>query len=168
MLNHNLLIIPTTMPNNLISESRRNNIINNFSKYNIPVMFNYGIKQQPDIDNRDITFHTIKSSIELYKKTNFEYAIICDDDFFPIDNFLEELNKTIELLPDNWRCLHLCPGYLWGRKFKDSSKIGCLNPEYDMKGIDFDSSGRFYINCNNRTYFKKKILARRTCCFYIE
>ena len=42
----------------------------------------------------------IVNNLNLFKKTTFDYAIICDDDFNPIDNFLE-LNKTIELLPNN-------------------------------------------------------------------
>ena len=46
---------------------------------------------------------------------------------------LEELNKTIELLPSNWNCLHLCPGFLWGRKFRDKSKISLLNYEYILE-----------------------------------
>jgi len=94
--------------------------------------------------------------LNLFKQTNYEHAIICDDDFNPIDNFLEELNKTLNLLPNNWRSVHLCPGYLWGRMFRNYDKVGNLNPEYNMDGIPFHSSGRFYMNCDNKIYFDKK------------
>ena len=36
------------------------------------------------------------------------------------------------------------------RRWKD------LNPEYNMDGIPFHSSGRFYMNCDNKIYFDKK------------
>jgi hypothetical protein len=153
--NNNTILITTTIPRNIISETRRNNIVNNFSKWNIPILFNHGIIDKT-VPSHTIMFTIIKNALESFKKYNSEYAIICDDDFFPIENFLEELNKTIELLPNNWRCLHLCPGYLWGRWFRDKTKISMLNPEYNMENISFDKSGRFYINCDNNLYFSKK------------
>jgi hypothetical protein len=158
--NSNLVIITTTLSHNSISEKRRINLINNFSKYNISVIFNHGTKDfnhgTKDIATvNNILFIKIKNNMEMYKKTTFDYAIICDDDFYPISNFLEELNKTVALLPDNWECLHLCPGYAWGRLFRDTSKISYLNPESNMNGIDYHESGRFYINCNPFIYVKK-------------
>ena len=156
ILNNNIIIITTTLPNNEISEKRRNNIVNNFHNYNIPILFSHGIVNNNNISNNNIMFEIIKNALNIYKTTKYKYAIICDDDFNPIDNFLEELNKTIYILPNNWRSLHLCPGYLWGRKYRDNNKIGILNPEYNMDGIEFHESGRFYINCNSETYFDKK------------
>jgi len=155
MINHsNIIIINTTIPNNNTSLKRMNNIINNFSNYNIPILLNDYILKNKSIN--DISFEMIINSINLFKKINFDYAIICDNDFFPINNFLEEINKTVILLPENWRCLHLCPGYLWGRKYNDISKIGHLNPEYNMDGIDYHESGRFYNNCDSVKYNKNK------------
>lgn len=153
--NNNTIVISTTLPNNVISEKRRNNIVNNFSKYNIPILFNHGINDKT-IPSNFIMFKIIKNAFQIFKKYDSDYAIICDDDFFPIDNFLEELNKTVVLLPNNWRCLHLCPGYLWGRWFRDKTKISQLNPEYNMDNIPYDNSGRFYINCDGNLYFNKK------------
>jgi hypothetical protein len=156
MLNSkNTIVISTTIPKNITSEARRNNLINNFSKWNIPVLLNPGIIDNT-LPNHNIMFNIIKNAFEIYKKSNYEYAIICDDDFFPIDNFLGELNKTVDLLPYNWRCLHLCPGYLWGRRFRNKDKIGLLNAEYNMTGIQYHESGRFYLNCTGDTYFNKK------------
>jgi hypothetical protein len=151
----NLIVITTTLSNNTISEKRRNNIINNFSKYNISVVFNHGIMKDGIKKNEEIMFEILKNSMEFYKKTDFDYAILCDDDFFIIDHFLEELNKTVEILPENWRCLHLCPGYLWGRRFRNKDKISKLNPEYTMDSIDYHTSERFYLNCDSEIYFNK-------------
>ncbi len=151
----NIVLITTTLSNNKISEMRRNNIINNFSKWNIPIILNHGIVNKT-LSSNNIMFKIIINAFDIFKKYNTEFAIICDDDFYPIDNFLEELNNTVELLPYNWRCLHLCPGYLWGRKFRDINKVSQLNPEYDMTNIDFDETGRFYINCNSKLYSDKK------------
>jgi hypothetical protein len=150
----NIIIITTTLPNNLTSSKRRNNLINNFNKYNISICFVDYIKKNLPIHR--ISFEMIINFIDFFTKTNYTYAILCDDDFFPIDNFLEELNKTVELLPDDWECLHLCPGYLWGRKFRDKSKIGKLNPEYNMENIPYHKSGRFYINCDPSIYAPKR------------
>ena len=158
--NNNTIIVTTTIPKNITSEKRRNNLVNNFSKWNIPLLLNHGIIDKT-IPPHNIMFHIIKNAFEIYKKCNFEYAIICDDDFFPIANFLEELNKTVDLLPNNWRCLHLCPGYLWGRRFGDKSKIGMLNPEYNMDDIPFHESGRFYLNCDRNIYTYKSFWCRR-------
>ena len=94
--NNNTIIITTTLPNNSISFKRINNLINNFSNCNIPIVLNHGIIRENE--KVEIGIQMIKKSIEIYKKTNYEYTIICEDDFFPIDNFLDELNKTVELL----------------------------------------------------------------------
>jgi len=150
----NMVIITTTIPNNAISEKRRSNIINNFSSYKIPIIFNQGIKDKT-MDNKDIMAIIVNNAMKKYKETNLDYGIICDDDFCPSENFLEDLNKTVALLPPNWRSLHLCPGYLWGRATRDMTKIGHLNPEYNMDGIPYDKSGRFYMNCNNQIYARR-------------
>ena len=41
--NTNIVIITTTLPNSKISKLRKKNLINNFGKYNIPIIFNKGI-----------------------------------------------------------------------------------------------------------------------------
>ena len=129
-------------------------MIHNFKEYNIPILFNQGIKDK-NMHNRDIMATIVKNAMESFKKSGLDYGLICDDDFFPAANFLEELNKTVALLPANWRALHLSPGYLWGRGMRDATKIGHLNPEYAMDGIPYHDSGRFYMNCDNRLYASK-------------
>jgi hypothetical protein len=158
---NNLIIITTSLPNNKISKKRKKNLINKFS--NFKIIFNEGI-----IDKTRHFYQTLKNALETFKNTNSEFAIICDDDFSPIDNFLDELNKTVELLPSNWRCLHLCPGYLWGRKFRDKSKIGSLNPEYNMDKIPFHESGRFYVNCNGNLNASREMWLGGPIAFLIK
>ena len=152
-LKKNVIIVSTTLPNNKTSKKRKNNLINKFYKNNIPIFFNKGIQNNPKIVT---SYICLKRNIEAFIRSKYEYGIICDDDFYPIDNFFDEIKKTVDLLPNNWRTLYLCPGYLWGRKFRDNSKIGKLNPEYKMDGIPYHSSGRFYNNCSNEIYQKKK------------
>jgi hypothetical protein len=108
--------------------------------------------------------------LEEYEKSNYDYGIICQDDFFPIDNFLEELNKTIELLPSNWNCLHLCPGFLWGRKFRDKSKISLVNYEYILEKniFNFHDSGRFFINCVPEQYYNNHLWLGGPVAFIIK
>jgi hypothetical protein len=166
LTNKNTILITTTIPNNNISEKRRNNIINNFKDYNIPILFNDYIKKNYSINQ--ISYEMIVNNINLFKQTNFDYAIICDDDFNPINNFMEELNNTISLLPIDWRCFHICPGYLWGRKFRDQNKIGSLNCEYNMNNIPFHDSGRYYMNCNSNIYFKNNFWLGGPIAFVIN
>lgn len=155
--NNNTIVITNTLPNNLVSEKRRNNLVNNFSLYNIPILLNHGIKDK-SLPSHHIMFSIIKNAFNLFiEKTNYDYALICDDDFYPIDNFLEELNKTVDLLPSGWRTLHLCPGYLWGRDFKDMNKIGKLNPHKNVDDMKYHISGRFFSNCGGKTYYDKQI-----------
>ena len=165
--NDNTIIITTTIPNNKISQLRRNNLVNNFSRFNMSILLNNGIINK-NIPHHNIMFEIIKNALYTFKKTTFDYAIICDDDFNPIDTLLEELNKTIDLLPSNWRCLHLCPGYLWGRIFRDSSKIGHLNPEHNMYGIPYHESGRFYMNCDKNTYSSRNFWLGGPIAFVIN
>lgn len=152
---NNTIIVTTTIPNDKISEKRRNNLFINFSKWNIPLVFNDYIKKKLPI--HQISYEMVVNNLNLFKNTNFKYAIICDDDFCPIDTFLEDLNKTVDLLPNDWRCLHLCPGYLWGRTFKDMEKIGRLNPENNVDDLHYHVSGRFFSNCDSKTYYNKQI-----------
>lgn len=160
-----LICITTTISKNEISIKRRNNIVKKFSTFNIPVILNHGLVKQSV--NHDVSSAIITNSLNIFMKTTYKYAIICDDDFDPIDTFLEDLKKTIDLLPSDWRCLHLCPGYLWGRKYRDKSKIGHLNPEYPMKDIPFDPSGRFYF-ANKHVYTRRKFWVGGPVAFVVN
>ena len=79
LTSQNIIIISTTLPNNKISENRRNNLISNFSKYSIPILFNHGVKEW---DIKQAMFKIMKEKFEVFMKTTYDYAILCDDDFF--------------------------------------------------------------------------------------
>jgi hypothetical protein len=151
----NTIVISTTLPKNNISEKRRNHLVNQFSKFNLPLLLNHGIINTT-LPSHAIMFQILKNALEIFQKTTFDYAILCDDDFYPINEFLEEVNKTIDVLPPTWRCLHLCPGYLWGRAFRNYTKIGRLNPEHTMQDIPFHESGRYYLRCDSKQYVEKQ------------
>lgn len=153
----NTVVVTTSLYDSEIAKKRINNMISNFNKYDIPIIITKGIRPEQKKDFLDAMFQITIKRFENFKQTNKEFGIICDDDFYPIDNFLEELNKTTELLPDNWRTLHLCPGFLWGRAQRNMEKIGQLNPENNIDDLQYDSTGRFFININNIQYFQKKI-----------
>ena len=154
-INKNNCEVITTTLSNKVSKLRKENIINNFIKYNLNINFIEGIKYKTwgKIEQYESTLNMLIR----FEKSNYEYGIICQDDFFPIDNFLQELNNTIQLLPENWECLHLSPGFLWGRKFRDKLKIGNLNPEFNINIMESHSSGRFFINCKAEEYYKKNM-----------
>jgi hypothetical protein len=163
----NLLVVTTTLQNNKTSEKRRKLLDKNFKKYRIKIIFNEGIKKKWKI--QDLFFKDKKSIPKImyqillnrfvsFKNSSYQFGLICDDDFYPIDNFMEELNKTIDVLPPDWEMLHLCPGFLWGRKFRDMAKVGSLNPESkDIKQLQYHTSGRYYKNCTPSTYCSLKL-----------
>lgn len=144
------IICITTTINKDINIKRRNNLISKFSKFNIPIVLNHGLVKKSV--NHDISLAIVEKSLNIFMKTNYDYAIVCDDDFEPIDNFMEELKATINVLPEHWRCLHLCPGYLWGRKFRK----GKTKPEFSLNDIPVDASGRVYLT-NPQVYKKRKM-----------
>tara|TARA_A100001015_G_C15029464_1_gene732358 strand:- start:2201 stop:2947 length:747 start_codon:yes stop_codon:yes gene_type:complete len=141
----NLVIVTTNMPETSIGRQRRQNLANNFKGFHI--IFNKGIRTNIPIE----TMYRLQTNLlHRFKESGYEYGIICDDDFFPIQHFLQELNETILLLPKDWGCLHLCPGFLWGRLMRDKSMIGHLNPEgnTDISGLSYHTSGRFFTASN--------------------
>ena len=94
--------------------------------------------------------------IAFFKKTGFEYAIICDNDFFPIDNFMNNLQATVDALPTGWRTLHLCPGFLWGRNGKIPCKPGELKPSWPIDALAVDPCGRFFVVEDREVYIQKE------------
>jgi hypothetical protein len=144
--------ITTTIPKPT-NMKRLHNLVQKMAKFNIPVIVNHGLVKKSV--NHDVSIAIVKNSLDICMKTKYAYAIICDDDFEPIDRFLEELKKTIDILPPNWRALHLCPGYLWGRKNRNKHIPGKQNPEYSMKDIKTDTSGRVYLT-DKAVYAKRR------------
>ena len=162
---NNLVIISMKLVDNETSVKRINNLRKHINKYDLPIIVIDKYKSK--IDNMDMknrySNENVLDLINTFKETQYEYAIITEDDFEPVPNFLNELNKTVNLLPSNWRCLHLCPGYLWGRKFRDKNKIGKLNAENSIDDLKYHKSKRYFIPDNN-TWNKKNIwLGGPTC-----
>jgi len=154
----NLVIISIKIVDHDTSIKRIKNLKKHIDKYDLPSIIinkNKDVINSFDSKNKNST-KNILSFIDIFKKSKYEYAIITEDDFEPIPNMLEELNKTVKLLPPNWRTLHLCPSYLWGRKFRDKNKIGKLNPEGDISDLNYHESKR-YIIPDNYLFNKKNI-----------
>ena len=100
---------------------------------------------------------------------NCEYIIITEDDFYPIDNFYNELIHTIRLLPKNWRTLHLCPGGLWGRSLGEPDEPGKLRWEGGTEpNIPYHESKRFYINGEDNLFLQHGVWLGSPTCFLIQ
>ena len=55
---------------------------------------------------------------------------ILEDDAEMHPDFCTELSKTLVDLPPSWEVLHLCPGFAWGRRFRDhESRPAQFRPE---------------------------------------
>ena len=149
----NIIAISTTVSGNKICDKRRMTIKKCLDKYGIKLLLNEGITKRDKIYR---CFINNLTRLVQFKRSGYDYGLICDDDFYPVKNFMNELNVTVALLPDDWNCLHLCPGFLWGRRFRDKSKIGHLNPEISLERLEYHDSGRFFHNCDNATYYSVK------------
>ena len=153
----------TSLSYNKTSALRQRNLCNSLKKDNLKINFVEGIVFRRW--SKENSFILLLNLLKEFEKSDLEYGLICQDDFYPIDNFLYELNKTVELLPEDWECLHLCPGAFWGRRFRDKSKIGQFFPENHIKNAikrnpnTFESheSNRFFINCIPRIYTSNKV-----------
>jgi hypothetical protein len=145
----NTVVITTTLANNQISKKRQENLDKTIT---LPIVFIQGEKI-PVNRNHYVT----RKLIEYFKETDYEYGILCDDDFHPHPNFILELNKTVRELPADWRSLYLCPGWMWGRKFRRCSVAGALDPEGSIRDLESHTSGRFFMNCDPTLYESKRI-----------
>lgn len=151
----NIVVVSTTL-DKPVSVKRRNNLFTKISKYSYPIVFNYAKPIQNREDIPLASFTNILDALTTFQKMDYEYGLICEDDFEPHPNFEVELSKTVKLLPEDWRCLHLCPGYLWGRLYRNTP-IGTLNPEGNIDELQYHCSGRFFANCDPKIFAQKLI-----------
>jgi len=142
-LKENLLLVFSTLYNNNINKKRRDNLIYHCKINNIPFIANEGII---DNDKMYITYKITMDNLLTAKNSNYKYCIITQDDFEPISNFIDELQQTIDVMPDKWRALHLCPGFLWGRKYRDTKKIGKLNSHSDLSQFKYKNPRYFQLS----------------------
>lgn len=132
--------------NNEISKKRRHNLISQLNKYNIKYEIDPGVTNLPKLE---IMYQHILNKLNRFKKSKYQFAIICDDDFFPCDNFWNKLLTSSKSFSKNFRTFHLCPGCLWGRKFRDSKKYGKLNNEVNLSNLKHNKFTFYDINKNN-------------------
>ena len=154
---NNIIIIGFTIYKDPISIKRVHNLKKRIEEDKIPLYIFHNVKTRYNLENRlsCIISTNIIKTILMFHKTNFDYCIICENDFYPTNNFLNKLNETVKLLPNNWRSLHLCPGFLWGRgKYNYSNNknkkinIDKPDPEINLKNFSIDKSNRFIYNLN--------------------
>ena len=155
----NLVVVTTTLAGNEIAERRRKMMVDTMSAFRIPIFFDHGVTDASGASLIEKQYRIMKSRMEQFMKMpGFEYAVLCDDDFHCSVDFLEELNRTVSLLPPDWRCLHLSPGCLWGRSiFREKGKgedfrVGELVPERGigiLNGLEVDASGRYFKGCGS-------------------
>lgn len=148
----NPILITTTIPS-AISDRRLSNLVRNFSTYQIPLLIHHGNQHK---DKIEILYENMLGMIALFKQTDYEFAIICDNDFFPIDNFVNNLEATVSALPAGWRTLHFCPGFLWGRNGKIPCVPGVLKPSWPIDSLIVDPCGRFFVVEDRDTYIQKE------------
>ena len=67
------IVITTTLPNNEISEKRRNNLVNNFSKFNIPLIFNECLKICDIVVGHNISFDKRLIFVECFRHNITQY-----------------------------------------------------------------------------------------------
>ena len=164
----NTCLFFTTLYDNLVSEKRRNNLTAMCDKQNIK----YEMIEGPRRLSRDYMMYVhIRNLLVKFRDSNeYEYGIICDDDTSIHTDLFVEANKTIDVLPNNWRALHMGPGWLWGRKFgiTDDTKNGLMNPEGSLEGLDLDVSKRFFKNIHHKIWIHKRIWLGGSIAFILR
>lgn len=158
--NDQLIVIATTLCGSERAHARREALLPELSKHGLSVTYLPGRRPEPGQPMEEVMQQYLLRMFKTFERTNYEYALICDDDYFPHPDLLSELSATVDCLPGDWRSLHLCTGWMWGRKFRDvktASDIGKLNPEGDIDDLSLDSSGRFFREANDPRWAQKKI-----------
>jgi len=97
------------------------------------------------LSSKDKYAHYIKGALSLnlnviraLEKCNSSDRMLClvvedDTEFHP--DFDRILSEMLSLLPSTWTVFHLCPGFLWGRKYRDAGMHFQPNPEYPQPGF---------------------------------
>ena len=139
----NICVYFSSIDNNIISLKRRKNISYHLNKIGIKFEYDKGVTQGNKLERM---FNHLLVKMKKFKSSNYKYGLICDDDFIPCNNFWIEINKTMKYVNPHFRCLHLCPGCLWGRQFRNKNKIGHLNSEKNLDNIKHNKFVFYEIN----------------------
>ena len=167
----NCCVVSLSLPDDATCMMRVKNLSREMKRLGFPLHVIKSTRWKHDKDaQKEGLYRSITVMLELLKSMDCEYGIICQDDFYPIFDFTDELNKTVELLPSDWECLHLCPGFFWGRLFRDRSKIGHFNPEksFNTDTIRHHESGRFFLDCHGKVYSDHEIWLGGPVAFLIK
>ena len=106
----------------------------------------------------------ILNKLENFRNSTYKYAIICDDDFYPINDFWNKLNTTVQQIGKDFRCLHLCPGCLWGRG--SGNITGRLNTKKNLSGMAHNEYT--FHNINNDEWSKQGMWLGGPAAFLIN
>ena len=167
-----ITIIVTYISDNITSNKRLSALKNNINKYQNITLNVIGKKKEilnTTLEKQRASNENVIDMLNTALIPNCEYIIITEDDFYPIDNFYNELIHTIRLLPKNWRTLHLCPGALWGRGLGEPDEPGKLRWEDGTEpNIPYDKSKRFYINGEDNLFLQHGVWMGSPTCFLIQ
>ena len=153
-INNNNLCVYFSSMNDNISTKRRKNLIEELNKYNLKYEIDTGVTNKA-LSTKQRQFFHILNKLESFSKSNFKYALICDDDFVPINNFYNELLSTLKYVDCNFRMIFLCIGYLWGRKYKHFNKTGRLRSEGYLFGLKHNE--RVFYDIDKNEWIKRKM-----------
>ncbi|MEM7010545.1 MAG: hypothetical protein AAF585_03575 [Verrucomicrobiota bacterium] len=92
----NTVVIAPTKAGNPVSEARLVHLVAHLAPHGFPVLLNHTKPTKPTLNQN------LLDGFALFRNTQFEYALFCDDDFHPHQQLLEELNRTVMKLPENW------------------------------------------------------------------
>jgi len=146
----NTVVITTTMPRSERSSKRRSNLVDLFSASRLKIVLLHGVQKQPHQSTHDVMYHIVMNALTAFRdEVTAPYGILCDDDFSPHPDLMNELNRTVASLPSGWRTLHLCPGFFWDRLGRGHGQsqidVGALHPEREVP-LRLHASGRFFVD----------------------
>lgn len=138
--------------NNNISPKRRKNLIEILDNIKLSYEYDNGVSNGTTTERM---YYHILEKMKKFKYSKYKYALICDDDFYPCNDFWNKLLTTLKYIERDFRCLHLCPGCLWGRKYRNKDEIGQLNEEYNLFGLVHNKY--VFYNINKKIWINKKM-----------
>ena len=103
--------------------------------HKIQFTFNWAqpvVIKEPEDRSREIARNTIKALKTCYT-SHFKLCIIMEDDAKLHPNFIDEVSETWNSLPKSATLLHMCPGFAWGRKFRNETMHFHVNPEKNVE-----------------------------------
>lgn len=92
----------------------------------------------------------ISSPTEDVQKTYPHVYLLFEDDASLHPKFADELAKTIAGLPSDWKLLHLCIGYLWGRNHRPKNGTFKLRPDGMLGEVVVKAGVRYFSHWPDR------------------